>query len=234
MPAGAIRIDRRFRGPPHSGNGGYVAGMLAREAGGSDVEVTLLKPPPLDRDLTVARDGASTLLLDGETAIASAVPRPAEIDPPPPPSFERAAAAAAGFAGFTRHTFPGCFVCGPERGEGDGLRIFPGALGDGTVAAPWTPSPDLCGADGVVLREFLWAALDCPGYFAVQANAGAAMLGRVAVHIEEDVRCGEVLVVLGWPLESSGRKHRAGTALYSGDRRIAAAVATWISIPPPG
>ena len=50
-----IRIDRRFRGPPDSGNGGYVAGLLAKALGGSGVEVTLRAPPPLDRD--IARRG---------------------------------------------------------------------------------------------------------------------------------------------------------------------------------
>ena len=42
--AETIRIDRRFCGPPDSGNGGYVAGLLARELGGSDVPVTLRLP----------------------------------------------------------------------------------------------------------------------------------------------------------------------------------------------
>jgi hypothetical protein len=36
-----IRIDRRFRGPPDSGNGGFVAGLLSTALGGSGVEVTL-------------------------------------------------------------------------------------------------------------------------------------------------------------------------------------------------
>ena len=229
-----IRIESRFRGPPQSGNGGYVAGMLARELGGSGCEVILLKPPPLDRELALARDGGAIILLDGETPIASAVAGAVEIEPPPPPTSGQAAVAARRFTGFTSHIFPGCFVCGPERGEGDGLRIFPGDVGDGIVAAPWTPSEDLCSADGAVRPEFLWAALDCPGYFAVQANAGPAVLGRLAVRSVEKPSCGEPLTVVGWPIESSGRKHRAGTALYSGETLKAVALATWISIAPPG
>ena len=41
-----IRIERRFRGPPNSGNGGYSAGRLAAFIDGS-AAVTLHMPPPL-------------------------------------------------------------------------------------------------------------------------------------------------------------------------------------------
>lgn len=231
--AATIRIDRRFRGPPASGNGGYVAGLVARALGGSDCEVTLLKPPPLERDLDLLSDGPGATLVDQGSPVASAVPRTFELEAPRPPSPDEALAASRRFAGFERHTFPGCFVCGPERGEEDGLRIFAGAAGGGVVAAPWTPSPDLCEPDGRLRSEFVWAALDCPGYFAVQEQAGPAVLGRLAVHIEERPACGKPLVVVGWGIESSGRKHRAGTALYSGEALVALGLATWISIPAP-
>jgi hypothetical protein len=53
-----ITIARRFRGPPNSGNGGYVCGMLARYITGA-AEVTLRAPPPLettdDRTLMLTR-----------------------------------------------------------------------------------------------------------------------------------------------------------------------------------
>src|SRR5690348_13590046 len=41
----AIVIARRFRGPEASGNGGYSAGLIARELGGHEVDVTLRLPP---------------------------------------------------------------------------------------------------------------------------------------------------------------------------------------------
>lgn len=223
-------VERRFRGPPESGNGGYVAGLLARELGGSDCEVTLLKPPPLDCPLTVKRDGTGVLLMDGEQAIASAAPATVDLEAPPPPSLAEAEAARGRFAGFNDHVFPGCFVCGPERGEGDGLRIFPGSIGSGRVAAAWLPSPELCGDDGTIRTEFLWAGLDCAGYFAVEPSSGPAVLGRFAVRIDDTPVCGKPLVVAGWHLGSSGRKHRAGTALYSDGRPVAVALATWISL----
>ena len=44
----SIRIDRRFCGPPNSGNGGYVCGLLAAHIDGG-AEITLRVPPPLEQ-----------------------------------------------------------------------------------------------------------------------------------------------------------------------------------------
>ena len=43
-----MTIDRRYRGPLHSANGGYAAGLLGSRLGGA-AEVTLRLPPPLER-----------------------------------------------------------------------------------------------------------------------------------------------------------------------------------------
>jgi acyl-coenzyme A thioesterase PaaI-like protein len=228
--AKGLRIDPRFRGPPESGNGGYVAGLLARELGGSDCRVRLRRPPPLGTPLEVTSGGAAFNLMDRAEIVASATRAMVEVGAPSAPPLAEAESASRRFTGFRSHIFPGCFVCGPERGVGDGLRIFPGASGGGMVAAPWKPAADLSDSDGIVRSEFVWAALDCPGYFAVQQLAGPAVLGELAVRMHEPVGGGEPLVVIGWPIESSGRKHRAGTALYAGDRLIAAAEATWVSL----
>lgn len=51
-----ITIADRFRGPPKSENGGYVAGLAASLLNtDSPVEVTLRSPIPLDSPLTVQR-----------------------------------------------------------------------------------------------------------------------------------------------------------------------------------
>jgi hypothetical protein len=50
MPS--IAINRRFRGPPTSANGGYVCGLVANVIGGSG-EVTVRAPPPLDQPLEI-------------------------------------------------------------------------------------------------------------------------------------------------------------------------------------
>ncbi|MDQ3139752.1 MAG: hypothetical protein M3Q15_03410 [Pseudomonadota bacterium] len=228
-----MRIDRRFRGPPNSGNGGYIAGLLARELGGFDSVVTLRMPPPLDCELRIEHDTPETCsLVSDDGVVALAVRATVEIAIPAPPSFPDARAAEARFAGLCDHNFPGCFVCGPERAAGDGLRIFPGALdGSAQVAATWTPDASLADANGRLPSEFIWAALDCTGYFAVQQQAGLAVLGRIGATLHHDVALGAHVIVSGWPIASDGRKHRVGTALHDrGGRLLAAAEATWISL----
>jgi hypothetical protein len=230
-----IRIDRRFHGPPDSGNGGYSAGLVAKALGGSDCVVSLWKPPPLGRALTLETSGDEVVLRDGEVEIATARKAEVMVGVPPPPAADAARMAERRFTGLCDHIFPACFVCGPDRATGDGLRIFPGRIDPGSpsVAALWTPASNLADEEGRVRSEFLWAALDCPGYFAVQAQAGLALLGRLAARIEARPPVGRPIIVTGWPIGSEGRRHRAGTALHDeGGRLIAAAEAVWVTLKP--
>ncbi|HSI97262.1 MAG TPA: hypothetical protein VK926_02785, partial [Gaiellaceae bacterium] len=61
-----ITFEPRFRGPLTSANGGYACGRLAAYVDADEVEVTLRLAPPLERPLTVRREGGLTLLLDGD------------------------------------------------------------------------------------------------------------------------------------------------------------------------
>ena len=228
-----VTINRRFRGPPESGNGGYVCGLLAGLIGGTP-EVTLRRPPPLDRPLDVVRLGGGIALRDGETVIAEADPASLEIDIPEPVSFPDAEAAVGSYIGFRHHPFPTCLVCGPKRAEGDGLRIFPGLIpGRDVVAAPWTPDASLADQNGTVRPEFVWAALDCPGFFGLFKGPPEqpAVLGRLAAKLIAPVQPGERCVLTGWPLGADGRKLYSGTALFSADGELRAlAQATWIRL----
>ncbi len=213
-PPAELRIDRRFCGPPASGNGGYTAGLLASHLAGA-VEVTLRAPPPLEVPLTLVRAGAGATLRAGELLVAEAREVALELEVPAPPTPEEAAAWARGYAGFAAHPFPGCFVCGPERAEGDGLRIFAGPSPDGSrVAAPFHPHLSLAGgvAGAPLPAAVAWAALDCPGYFAV-GKGGTALLGRMTARFDAWPVAGEPYLVLGWPLGREGRKLHAATAL---------------------
>lgn len=224
------RIDRRFRGPPDSGNGGYFAGLLARELGGSDVVVTLKQPAPLDVDLSIEPEGDKLALRAGDEVLATAERDELEIDVPDPPSLAEAQTAERRFDK-AAHIYPGCFVCGPAREAGDGWRIFPGPIARGRVAASWNPATEFADDAGHVKPEFVWAALDCPGYFAVQKAAGLALLGRMGVVIRRPVPCGTTLVVQGWEIGSDGRKHRAGTALHDAKGQLlAAAEQVWVTL----
>jgi hypothetical protein len=227
-----IVIERRFHGPPGSGNGGYTCGVLSSFVN-EPAEVTLRSPPPLDRPLNVVRRGRRAELFDGNRLVAEAERTELEpLDLPSAPSLADAEMAASAYSGFDRHAFPTCFVCGPERAEGDGLRIFAGPVVERSplVAAPWRPAANLCREDGRVRREFIWAALDCPGAFAVgYPDRGETLLGRLAVHIDALPQETEQCIVAGWPLGENGRKLYAGTALFreNGDT-LAWARATWI------
>lgn len=234
---GSIVVADRFRGPPNSGNGGYVCGRLAAYLDGP-AEVTLRRPPPLDVALAVADGGEGTLsLLHGDVLVASAAPTTIALEPPHRPSFAEAVAAAERAVAPAEHLLPMCFVCGPGRADGDGLRIFTGPLGDdgaaGLMAAPWVPGDDLAGPDGRVAAEFVWSALDCPTGFAT-ATAGrpeTILLGRLAARIERRPLPGEACVVLAWPVGRAGRKLRADGVLLAGDGEVLArAQATWIAV----
>jgi hypothetical protein len=209
-------ITARFNGPPGSGNGGYSAGLFA---GGGHHEVTLRMPPPLDTPLTAAGDKIQTP--DG-AVVAELAPAGALTVTVPPIGYADAADAAAHYAGFAEHPFPTCYVCGPERD--DGLRIFPGPLDDGTTAAPWTVPDD-------VSRPVVWAALDCPGGWAVIQGGRPYVLGRIAVRVARVPDPGERCVVRGALAETEGRKALVHTTLYGQDgEEVARARATWIAI----
>jgi hypothetical protein len=238
---GSLTIAPRFCGPPDSGNGGYLAGLVAGYLGGP-AEVTLRLPPPLDRPLALERDDhGGARVLHGDTLIAEATGLQAGacFELPPPVSVEQARAAGA-ISPLRLHSelhpFPTCFVCGPQRAPGDGLRICVGPVpGTELSADTWHPHQELADAAGEVRPEFWWAALDCPGGIAALLGAapdGAAyLLGRLAARQLGPVRAGEPHVVAGWPLGAQGRKILAGSALFTASgQAVAVARATWVRL----
>ena len=210
-----LRLDRRFNGPPDSGNGGVTCGLLAAHIDAPVVQVTLRTPPPLETDLAVRNNN----LYDGDTLIAEAAP--GSVDLVPPPSVGLSRAAASSYAGTQEHPFPTCFVCGPEHPTG--LHLFAGPVGDGVVATTWTPTDD---SDVMV-----WAALDCPGGWSADIVGRPMVLGRMACQIVQAPVPGQPHVVQGWLRGGEGRKVHTGSALYDADGAVlAVAEATWITI----
>ena len=100
------------------------------------------------------------------------------------------------------------------------------------MVAPFIPDASLADPDGVLYSEFVWAALDCPGYFgAAGPDYPKALLGRITAAIHAGVRVGERCVVMGWLLGREGRKLHAGTALFGPDGNVRArAKQTWIVV----
>ncbi len=213
----SLTIAHRFRGPLTSGNGGYSAGLLAQALGGGGVEVTLRRPPPLDRPLTVVADGDRMLLLDGDALVAEARHGDPGISPPSPPSFDEAVEASRRVGGWGAPEFDECFVCG-TRPEGDGLEIHAGRVpgrADELVATTWIASE--------VRPEIVWAAIDCPGAYALRGEGrGEPLLARMTARIDRLPAEGEACVVAAWPLDQDGRKRHAATALYGADGTVLA------------
>ena len=127
-----ITIPKRFCGPPKSGNGGYVCGLLAGYVDG-DAEITLRLPPPLERPLDVVREDGVARLMDGDKLVAEATAAEFEVDVPDALSWDDAAAGAKrGHDNRADEQYNSCFVCGLDRGPGDGLCIFPGPIIEGS------------------------------------------------------------------------------------------------------
>jgi hypothetical protein len=222
-------VDDRFCGPPGAANGGYLAGLLARCAG-APVRVRLMKSVPLATALAVIETNDGLELRRGDEPLVRAEPAELELTAPAAPDYLQALEASRHYLGFTRHAYPSCFVCGINRARGDGLRIFAGPVATRQlVAAPWVPSSSLDRGDGRVQPEFMWAALDCPGYFAAREDAVPMLLGEFCAHVDRCVHVDEPCVVIGWRLADEGRKHTVGTALFDEDGELCArAQAVWI------
>jgi hypothetical protein len=238
-------IPSRFRGPSGSGNGGYVCGRIAAYADGP-LTVTLHRPPPLATPMTVELGGDGALhVRHGGVLIAEATEAadpPGLLAPEIPDLVSMAEACrSAGRARYFQDPFfPECFVCGPDRQLGDGLRIFPGPVpGRMLWAAPWTPDSSVAGPNGRVRPEMVWAALDCPSGIAVAEGTGldadtAIVLGRMTASVTALPVPGDQCRVIAWPDGGYGRKLTAGSVLVGpGSEVLAIARAVWLTVPRP-
>lgn len=208
----------------------------------------LRRPPPLDRSLDVVPGPEGTIeLRDQDAVVATGRPARLEVSEIPVVSFSEAAEAARRTPyDETNHKLSTCFVCGPARRVGDGLRIFAGPMPVGAgrkvgaFAASWVPDANLAGDDGQVAAEFVWAALDCPtGYAGLGARhlgmtgEEPILLGRMAAQVFERPKPGDRCVVTAWPTARTGRKVFADSALLGpGGEVFAVASATWVVVDP--
>ncbi|WP_280444526.1 hypothetical protein [Nocardia brasiliensis] len=202
-----LRIPSRFNGPPGTGNGGYVGGLLAEQRDEAAVTVILRNRPPLDTPLDL-RDGH---LYDGDTLVAET--RAGEFDRAAPQSVPYATAAVAASSYRSNEMFASCFVCGS--GRADGLRIEAGAVDAGRVAAPWILDASLPLGPAIV-----WAAMDCPGGWSLPGMMDRpALLGSMTATVHDLPTVGEQCVVVGEAHGEQGRKSFASTAVYGADDR---------------
>ncbi len=176
-----ITIPERFRGPPTSGNGGYVAGAFAEQVQQNPdqaIEVTLRAPIPLNAAMSVHRHDAAdrasvTIEIDADstsalsttkTLIAEVRLQPFSLDIPTPPTYQQALAIrhlAVPLQQRQDSPMPGslglhpiCFCCGA--GHPTGLQVYAAPLQTGQVAADW---PGRCSlANPRRMGGFRWPA----------------------------------------------------------------------------
>ncbi len=239
-PAESAIVAKRFCGPPQSGNGGYVCGLAAElvtDYPQGPIEARVKAPAPLQTALAVRREERSVVLLDGDKPVVEARPSSGNltVDLPEAPDFNQAREWSAGYEGFKRHYFPSCFVCGPERVDGDGLRIFCGSGRDGKlVASPWIPDASLDDGKGMVAARYIWAALDCPGGIAALSGRELklAVLAKLEVEILRPVMIGKEHIVIGWVKKITGKRNLVGSAVFDANRElVAVGEGLWLEVP---
>jgi hypothetical protein len=218
-----VRLGRRFQGFTDGALGGYAAGLVGRRIDGP-AEVNLRGLPPIERELELSEDHGSLELRDGETLVLEAHRARFDLEIPPPPDLRQAEAAAGHLIHDEgTHLYPSCFTCGPDRAEGDGLRLFMGRVPgrDRILASAWNPHRGLAGEGEALPEELLWAALDCPTIWAAWSTERPALfpadsftvLARQRLEPLAPVPVGETAIVFAWPIERDRRKHRCGAAI---------------------
>jgi hypothetical protein len=240
-----LTVDRRWRGPSSSGNGGWTCGSLAESLPGAPaVRVRLSIPPPLDTPLTVLTEpatadhgrAATAYLADRLVARAVEVPR---VDPDhhpcPPVPFDIAMAAGTQFPGDAEHPFPECYVCGTSRAAEDGLHLRTGLLpfrpGQPRTGTAWIPSAALDSGDGRVDLATTWAVLDCPGGWSIGFGDRYMVLGTMTATVLHRPRVTMPHVITGDLLHDQGKKALSSTALYdSAGTLLARATGLWITV----
>ena len=224
-----FQIDARFNGPPNSGNGGYVAGKIAEIVGGP-CEVTLRKPPPLDKTLILRRIDEGGEVLSDDTLIATVTSSPPFENNLEAIDYDCATAAAV--EGLERRLLS------------DVLRLFagmpPGSQIDGDlkpVAAAWKPFANLSSNGQTIDEAHIWAAMDCPSAAAIN-NTGdetkepiACLLGRFKNTVYRAPKVDEHCAVVAQMDYQEGRKIFCNVSLFGaqGDL-LAAGRTTWIAL----
>ncbi|TNE64618.1 MAG: hypothetical protein EP335_07105 [Alphaproteobacteria bacterium] len=257
-----VTIGSRFNGPPKSGNGGYSSGLIASLIDGPAEASLHVPPPldkplslSLEDGVSYLRDGDRLIGLAKPVTLSldvPALPAPLRLGGSPVSEQEFEPFDNCFVCGTART--PGDGLCihsrivetvasgakcnslkQPEGVEKGADVANCNSFGNSLVGSIWTPDVSLAGPEGqagMVDPVYIWAALDCPGYYATVPGR-AALLGRLTAEILAPLPVGEAATVLAWSLGGHGRKHRSGTAIYGADGTLVAkAEGLWITIDP--
>jgi hypothetical protein len=243
-----IRVGPGLDGPPGILQGGLAATLATAAARAADphgapltsVSARLHAPTPLERDLTIAlrpADGVArhdVELRDADQLLVSATVELTGRDPAPavPDLVELATGALPPQE--LQHTYPTCFVCGPDSPHPHALRCTFGYVRRDAVALPWLveealAAPTVPRAGGEVEQHVdpivVGAALDCPGVWAATPALGDAgfagcLLAGMEVRWYRDAPTYEPLRLVARHDELDGRKVRVRTALADEDGAV--------------
>jgi len=229
--ADTLIIDPRYCGPRSLGHGGYFAGLLA-PAISNTTEVTLRSPIPVGAPINVSSSetGVTAYTLAG-TLIAETVGVEAALTPCPTVSLPSARLSEARSHELPHHNVE-CFACGRRRPSHDGLGLTPGETGAGIVACTWTPKIEFSATTDFVSPEFAWAALDCPGAYALP-TPNMVMLGRITASLCGRIRLLEPHVVCARLSKQLGPRFFTDSAIYTASGELRAmAHSIWFEVSP--
>jgi hypothetical protein len=237
----AIVVERRFEGPPGSGQGGWSSALFADRLP-YRATVSLRAPIPFERPLRIEADGEGHRLVDdarraadgGPTVIMTAREWTPNVPDTSPVTIDAARAARGAFTTFVvPHPVPDCFSCGTRH---DTMGVHACPLDDGRLATDWTV-PDWADHP-TASTAALWAALDCTAAFYVGfvPEVRRVVTVQYAVEVLRPVTVGETLALVAWPGDHDpawdGRKRGACSIAFDDAGRITArARSFWVSLP---
>lgn len=243
-----LRVGAALDGPAGILQGGLASTVATAAARTADpfgapltsVVARLHAPTPLEQELTIALRPAEGVarheveIRDADTRLVSATVELAGRDPAPsvPDLVELATGKLPPQQ--LQHTYPTCFVCGPDNPHPHALRCTFGYVRDDAVALPWLVEEALAAPrDPRARGEFVahvdpivvGAALDCPGVWAATPALGAAgfagcLLAGMEVRWYRDAPIYEPLRLVARHDELDGRKVRVRTALVDEDGTV--------------
>ena len=239
-PAARIVVERRFEGPPGSGQGGWSSALFAQHLPYIPT-IALRAPIPFERPLRVEAAEDGHRLVDdqqpgpdgGPLTIMTARPWTPDVPDTDPVTIATARAARSAFATFVvPHPVPDCFSCG-TRSDTMGVHACP--LDDGRLATDWTV-PDWA-VDDSSSSAALWAALDCTAAFYVGfvPEVRRVVTAQYAVDVLRPAVAGETLALVAGPGDHpgdwDGRKRGACSIAFDAEGLVVArARSFWVSL----
>ena len=100
------------------------------------------------------------------------------------------------------------------------------------LACDWQPDASLVDSQGIVATEFVWSALDCPGFFALGLPEDKiSLLAQTTCSIDKSIPGNQPLIIFAWKRYIDGRKGFSAAALANSEGEVLArAEHLWIQL----